>query len=279
MVSQRKILELQGFEIETADDAGIRPKAAHELASIQVGGSLNLSYTLCDHKNYLRGKRQREMAYGQTGSMLMYFQEQIADNLSFQYALQMDREEQIANIFWVDAKMIIDYAYFGDVVSFDTTFRTNKERRSFGVFVEFNLFRETMVFGVVLMYDETFESFKWLFETFLKAHNGKQPKTIYTDQDAAMRKVVKEVFVEAWHGLCTFHIMHNVLKHLAEVDDEESSTSPKQTTEENGKEPSILADFSASMYEYDEETFEQAFNSIRAKASKQSWLDRLYKMK
>ena len=44
------------------------------------------------------------------------------------------------------------------------------------------------------MYDETFESFKWLFKTFLKAHNGKEPKTIYTDQDAAMRKAVKAVF-------------------------------------------------------------------------------------
>ena len=197
LVSQRKISELQGFEIETADDAGIGPKAAHELASIQVGGSLNLSYTLRDHKNYLRAKRQCEMAYGQAGSMLMYFQEKIAENPSFQYALQIDREEQIANIFWVDAKMLTDYAYFGDVVSFDTTFGTNKESRPFVVFVGFNHFRETVVFGAVLMYDEIFESFKWLFETFLKAHNGKQPKTIYTDQDAAMGKAVKEVFLEA----------------------------------------------------------------------------------
>ncbi|RCV31452.1 hypothetical protein SETIT_6G178400v2 [Setaria italica] len=73
MVSQRKISELQGFEIETADDAGIRPKDAHELTSIQVGRSFNLSYTFHDHKNYLWGKHQREMAYGQAGSMLMYF--------------------------------------------------------------------------------------------------------------------------------------------------------------------------------------------------------------
>ncbi|EEC69253.1 hypothetical protein OsI_38282 [Oryza sativa Indica Group] len=36
------------------DDAGIGPKAAHELVSRQVGVSLNLSYTLRDHKNYLR---------------------------------------------------------------------------------------------------------------------------------------------------------------------------------------------------------------------------------
>jgi zinc finger SWIM domain-containing protein 3 len=74
LVSHRKISELQAFEIETADDAGIGPKAAHELASRQVGGPLNLSYTLRDHKNYLRTKRQREMAYGQAGSMLKYLQ-------------------------------------------------------------------------------------------------------------------------------------------------------------------------------------------------------------
>jgi len=73
LVSCRKISDLQVFEIDTADDAGIGPKAAHELASHQLGGPLNLSYTLRDHKNYLRTKRQQEMAYGQAGSMLKYF--------------------------------------------------------------------------------------------------------------------------------------------------------------------------------------------------------------
>ena len=78
MVSQRKISDLQAFEIETADDSGIGPKASHELACRQVGGPLNLSYTIRDHKNYLRGKRQREMVYGQAGSMLKYFQDKMA---------------------------------------------------------------------------------------------------------------------------------------------------------------------------------------------------------
>jgi hypothetical protein len=118
MASQRKTSDLQTFEIETADDAGIGPKPAHELACRQVGGPLNLSYMLHDHKNYLCTKRQREMAYGQAGSMLKYFQDKIAKNPSFQYALQMECDEQISNIFWADARMIIDYAHFGDVVSF-----------------------------------------------------------------------------------------------------------------------------------------------------------------
>jgi hypothetical protein len=150
MSSQRNISDLQAFEIETVDDSRIGPKAAHELASRQVDGSFNLSYPRRDHKNYLREKRQREMEYGQAGSMLMYFQDKIAENPSFQYALQMDCDEQIANIFWADAKMIVDYAHFGDVITFDTTFGTNKECRPFGVFVGFNHFREIVVFGAAL---------------------------------------------------------------------------------------------------------------------------------
>ena len=107
--------------------------------------------------------------------MLKYFHDKIAENLAFQYALQLDCEEHITNIFWADAKMILDYAHFGDVVTFDTTFGTNKEYRPFGVFLGLNQFRETTIFCVVLLSDETEASFTWLFETFLAAHNGKQP--------------------------------------------------------------------------------------------------------
>jgi hypothetical protein len=79
--------------------------------------------------------------------------------------------------------------------------------------------------------------FRWLFETFLKAHNGKQPETIFTDQNSAMEKVVKEVFIEAWHGLCSFYIMQNAVKHLPPNENEGSS---------------LLSDFSACMFEYED---------------------------
>jgi zinc finger SWIM domain-containing protein 3 len=98
----------------------------------------------------------------------------------------MDDEQQITNIFWADAQMINDYGYFGDVITFDTTYKTNKDYRPLGVFVGLNNFRQTIVFGATLLYDETIPSFQWLFETFLKAMGGEKPKTILTDQDAAM---------------------------------------------------------------------------------------------
>ncbi|KAM3406733.1 hypothetical protein ACQJBY_000668 [Aegilops geniculata] len=161
--------------------------------------------------------------------------------------------------------MIIDYAHFGDVVTFDTTFGTNKEYRPFGVFLGFNHFRETVVFGACLLYDETFDSFRWLFDTFLSTHNKKQPRTIYTDQDTAMGNAIKDVFTEARHGLCTFHIMQNAIKHL----------SAHCTKESN-----LIKDFSTCVFGYeDKETFVEAFYTLRTKVEKQTWFDSIYKVR
>ncbi|XP_056690357.1 protein FAR1-RELATED SEQUENCE 5-like [Spinacia oleracea] len=249
--SQRKISEVQAIEIELADDSGIRPRAAHEFIGAHVGGSSNLGYTHRDHKNYLRSKRQRDLMYGEAGSLLKYFHLQTIENPSFQYSIQLDCEEQITNIFWADAKMLIDYALFGDVVAFDTKFGTNKEHRPLGVFVGFNHFRETTVFGAALLYDETIESFKWLFETFLATHCNKETKTIFTDQDIAMGKAIAEVMPNVWHGLCTWHITENATKHLLC----------------DGLE--VFRAFKACMYEYKEEAeFEEAFSALRGKVSK-----------
>jgi len=99
--------------------------------------------------------------------------------------------------------MIVDYKLFGDVVSFDTTYRTNKEYRPLAMFVGFNHHREVVIFGAALLYDETIESFEWLFETFFEAMSGKKPNTIFTDQDPAMEKVISLVMPNTYHRLCT----------------------------------------------------------------------------
>jgi hypothetical protein len=44
-----------------------------------------------------------------------------------------------------------------------------------------------VIFGAALLYDETEYSFKWLFEAFLEAHKQKHSRTIYTDQDMAIK--------------------------------------------------------------------------------------------
>ena len=45
--------------IELASSSRIKPKAAHELMSRQVGGRANLGFTELDQKNYLRTRRKK----------------------------------------------------------------------------------------------------------------------------------------------------------------------------------------------------------------------------
>ncbi|CAL1394117.1 unnamed protein product [Linum trigynum] len=105
---------------------------------------------------------------------------------------ELDDDDLVLNMFWDDGRSIIDYKYFGDVICFDT-YRTNEYGRPFAPFVGVNHLKQTVISGAALLYDETISSFKWLFEAFLGAMAGKQPKTILTDQSAAMAKAIEEV--------------------------------------------------------------------------------------
>ncbi|XP_072057985.1 protein FAR1-RELATED SEQUENCE 5-like isoform X2 [Arachis hypogaea] len=198
LTCQRKISQVQTQEIEMADDSGITQRASFELMSRQVGGRENIGYTRLDQKNYLRTKRMKSMAYGEAGSLLAYFQQESLENPSFSHAIQLDLEEQITNIFWADAKMIMDYEYFGDVVTLDTTYSTNNACRPLAVFAGFNHFRGVVIFGAALLYDESSDSFEWLFRVFLKTHKNKKPRTIFTDQAAAMANGLAKYILKRW---------------------------------------------------------------------------------
>ncbi|XP_062158768.1 protein FAR1-RELATED SEQUENCE 5-like [Alnus glutinosa] len=267
MRSHRKMSDIQASEIDLACASGISPKATHALMSREAGGRATLGYTELDQKNYLRTRRQKNLIYGEAGSLLKYFQEQINKNPSFHYAVQLDADEKITNIFWADARMIVDYVYFGDVMTFDTTFGTNKELRPLAVFTSFNHHRGVVIFGAALLYDETVESFKWLFESFLDAYASKKPQSIFTDQDAAMAKALVEVMPETWHGLCTWHIMQNGIKHLGNFMKDGSH---------------FLRDFKACMFEYEDVAeFQNAWDEIIQKYNVESvsWLVGIYKLK
>ncbi|XP_065877113.1 protein FAR-RED IMPAIRED RESPONSE 1-like [Euphorbia lathyris] len=184
---------------------------------------------------------------------------------SFTYAIQVDVDDLITNIFWADAKMKVDYDYFGDVVCFDTTYRKNKEGRPFAMFVGVNNHKQTLIFGAALLYDETAETFMWLFETFVNTMLGKKPKSILTDQDPAMAKALATQWPESHHRL--WHIYQNAAKHL-------------KCVFENFKD--FAKDFSSLIYDYEDvEDFLIAWQNMLEKYKLQanSWLSRLFSMK
>ncbi|XP_060202427.1 protein FAR1-RELATED SEQUENCE 5-like [Lycium barbarum] len=215
--SHRKINEVRAHEIDLAEDAGLFSKATFDFMSLQAGGRVNLGYIKLDQKNYLRTKRQKAMRQREAGALLECFEKKRIDDPSFFSAIQLDVDDMITNIFWVDSKMIIDYETFGDVLSFDTTYQMNREHRPLASFVGLNNHRKMVVFGGALMYDETSESFQWLFETFFKMMSGKKSKIIFTDQDAAISKAISLVMPKVHHRLCVWHMEQNATKYLNQI--------------------------------------------------------------
>ena len=138
MPSQRKVAATHAIAIDLAHELGLRLKQSYEIRSKQVGGYDNLGFTKQDHKNYLRTKRQRDMEHGEAASLGRYFSRQLKENPSYYFATQLDCKELITNIFWADARMIIDYSHFSDVITFDTTYSTNRDARPLGVFLGLN---------------------------------------------------------------------------------------------------------------------------------------------
>jgi zinc finger SWIM domain-containing protein 3 len=257
-----QVTDVAAFNIDLTDNSRIQPKAAREFMSLQAGGVECIGHTLTDHNNYLRDKRKRTLIHGEAISILRYFCQQAIDNPFFQHDEQVDDQNEIRNIYWADAQMVIDYAQFGDVVIFDTTHGTNKEYRPFGVFVGFNHFRKTIIFGAILLYDQSIESFQWVFHTFLKSHNNKKPKTIFTDQDAAMGIAIANMMPDVSHGLCTWHISENATKHLISHNDDEMD---------------CVAEFRTCIFGYEDEgEFENAFSTIQRKVGG-TWLPFVYK--
>ncbi|XP_057809346.1 protein FAR1-RELATED SEQUENCE 5-like [Salvia miltiorrhiza] len=265
--SHRKIAPVAALQIQMANDVGITPKASHDLMARQVGGRENLGFIPDDYKNYLRSKRTRDSRIGDTGGVLEYMQKMQFDDPNFFYAIQVDEDDLITNIFWSDARMRTDYSYFVDVVCFDTTYRKNNEGRPIALFVGVNHQKLTVIFGAALLYDETSVTFEWLFDTFTRAMGEKKPITILTDQDAAMAKALSSIWPETHHRLCLWHIFQNAAIHLSGIFSQFKDFSK---------------DFGACEYDYEEEDeFIAAWNNMLNKYGLENndWLRRMFKLK
>ncbi|XP_035830921.1 protein FAR1-RELATED SEQUENCE 2-like [Helianthus annuus] len=96
---------------------------------------------------------------------------------SFEYSV--DDGKRLTGLFWADGLCKLNYMEFGDVISFDATFKTNR--------------------------------YKMVFVPFTGIDNHcRNPNVVVTDQDPAMKQAIEEVFPISRHILCMWHIMKKV---------------------------------------------------------------------
>jgi hypothetical protein len=186
-----------------------------KVATIFNNGDLDFSNRDC--WNHIKKLRSKNLDVGDAQAVFNYCKQKQVENPNFFYSIQCDEESRMINFFWVDVRSRLAYQQFGDVITFDTTYKTNKYSMPFAPFVGLNNHYQSILFGCALLQDESESSFVWLFKTFLEAMDGKKPISVITDQDLAMKGALAKVFPETKHRLCLWHIRKKKSEKLAHI--------------------------------------------------------------
>lgn len=124
---------------------------------------------------------------------------------------------QVKSVFLVDCRLRQAYMQFRDVVSFNVTFKTNTFNMPFAPFVGIDHYKKSILFGCVVLADETDATIIWLFETWLECVWGRKPQGIITHQDIAMRSAIAKVFPKTCHRFFLLQKRMNANKHLKQM--------------------------------------------------------------
>ncbi|XP_031278603.1 protein FAR-RED IMPAIRED RESPONSE 1-like isoform X2 [Pistacia vera] len=179
---------------------------------------------------YWKHENQKGSATNQPGSaqhltldegdaqvMLDHFLYMQDENPNFFYAIDLNEEQRLRNVFWVDAKGRVDCSSFGDVVFFDTSYIKNEYKLPFAPFIGVNHHCQFLLLGCALVADETKSTYVWLMRAWLRAMGGHAPSVILTDQDQALKEAISEVFPNSRHCFCLWHIFSKIPEKLSYV--------------------------------------------------------------
>ncbi|MFQ6648600.1 hypothetical protein Gotur_021033 [Gossypium turneri] len=154
---------------------------------------------------------------GGVNHVLDYLRRMQAENPSFFYAIQGDNDHTGGSIFWADATSRMNYAYFGDTVVFDTTYRTDRYRVPFASFTGLNHHGQPVLFGCALILNDSEASFAWLFQTWLHAMSDRRPISITTDPDRLIQMAVTQVLPETRLRFNRWSIFKETQEKLAHI--------------------------------------------------------------
>jgi hypothetical protein len=197
-------------KLDINDRSGINLSKNYNSLAVEAGGYENLTFGERDCRNFIAKARHLRLGTGGAEALRDYFTRMQATNDGFYFVMDLDDECRLRNVFWADTRSRAAYEDFGDVITFDTTYLTNRYEMSFAPFVGVNHHGQSILFGAGLISSEDAKTFEWLFQTWLKCMNDREPSAIITDQDRAMKIAINRVFPNACHRFCLWHILKKI---------------------------------------------------------------------
>nr|GEZ58470.1 hypothetical protein [Tanacetum cinerariifolium] len=174
------------FIIKVAN-ANIGAVRAHSLYTGLKGSSSFVHGTQTEFKNFTRGVN---CFIGDSDAQMlitrMKQRQEFTKDFSFDYFVE---DAELCGLFWADEVAKYNYKEFGDIVSFDATYKTNKYKMVFVPFTAIDNHRKSVTVGSGLLKKETAEAYGLLLRAFKKAF-VRPPNIVVIDQDGAMRLAV-----------------------------------------------------------------------------------------
>ncbi|GJR39723.1 FAR1-related sequence 5-like protein [Tanacetum coccineum] len=175
--AERRLTYNEQLFIIKAANANIGAVRAHNLYTGLKGSSSLVHGTQTEFKNFTRGVN---CFIGDSDAQMlitrMEQRQEFTKDFSFDYFVE---DAELCGLFWADEVAKCNYKEFGDIVSFDATYKTNK--------------------------------YKMVFMPCTAIDNYRRSVTVViTDQDGAMRLAVATDFLEYKHRLYMWHIMQKI---------------------------------------------------------------------
>ncbi|KAK1385381.1 hypothetical protein POM88_023116 [Heracleum sosnowskyi] len=152
--------------IKTLYGSGIRNCQVMNVIGNIHGGNDKFGFGSQHVRNVIRVERKKRFEHSDVHGaldLLYRFNEESRSN--FFIRTQVDEEQRLKCLVWVDPRCLMTYENFGDVFAFDTTYRTNRYAMPFVLFTGVNHHYQSVIFGFALMRDELATTFQWILST------------------------------------------------------------------------------------------------------------------
>ncbi|XP_071699524.1 protein FAR1-RELATED SEQUENCE 5-like [Rutidosis leptorrhynchoides] len=206
--SLNKKRKMQYFDMNFVQDLAskfnIGPMLAHLINCDISGGYDMVGPTNVDYKNFRRDLLRH---VGETDAHIvienLLRKKEVLPDFTCEY--RCDVEGCLTGGFWADQLSKMNYKEFGDIVSFDATYGTNRYNMRFVPITGIDNHKKLVIFGAALLSRETIDSYKQFIDCFLKTFSNEHG-LVTTDQDPAVLEAVAEKFKTAKHRICMWHI-------------------------------------------------------------------------